>query len=87
MKAGRTATPQNAQAARLKMDADKWLAGKLAASIYGDRVTTEHVGPDNGPVQVAVTPMDAARKIAFALAKASADADQEADDASRDVPG
>src|SRR5690606_12399717 len=37
---------------RLRVDARKWYAGKLAPKKYGDKVTNEHVGPDGGPVQV-----------------------------------
>lgn len=40
---------------RLKMDALKWTASKLAPKRYGDKVTTEHTGPDGGPVQSSVT--------------------------------
>lgn len=36
---------------RLRVDARKWLASKMAPKKYGDKVTAEHVGPDGGPVQ------------------------------------
>ena len=35
---------------RLRVDARKWMASKLAPKKYGDKVTTEHTGPDGGPV-------------------------------------
>lgn len=38
---------------RLKIDARKWYAGKIAPKKYGDKVSTELSGPDGGPVQVA----------------------------------
>lgn len=36
---------------RLRVDARKWLASKMAPKKYGDKVTAEHVGPNGGPVQ------------------------------------
>jgi hypothetical protein len=38
---------------RLRVDARKWVAAKLKPKVYGDKVTTEHTGPNGGPVQVA----------------------------------
>ena len=38
--------------ARLRVDARKWAASKLAPKKYGDKLTNEHTGPDGGPVQV-----------------------------------
>lgn len=37
---------------RLRVDARKWVAAKLKPRKYGDKVTTELVGKDGGPVQV-----------------------------------
>lgn len=37
---------------KLRFDARRWLLSKCLPKIYGDRL--EHVGPDGGPVQVAV---------------------------------
>lgn len=39
------------QRSRLRVDLRKWAAGKLAPKKYGDRVTNEHVGKDDGPIQ------------------------------------
>jgi hypothetical protein len=39
---------------RLRVDARKWLAGKLAPKKYGDKVTQELTGEGGGPVKVAV---------------------------------
>lgn len=36
---------------RLKMDALKWSASKLAPKKYGDKVALEHTGKDGGPIQ------------------------------------
>jgi hypothetical protein len=37
---------------RVKIDARKWMAGKLRPKVYGDKVQTELTGADGGPVQV-----------------------------------
>lgn len=39
---------------RLRVDARRWYAGKLAPKKYGERVTQEHTGEGGGPVKVAV---------------------------------
>lgn len=39
-----TATPDNVQVARLKVDTIKWQTGKLAPKKYGDKVELEHSG-------------------------------------------
>lgn len=46
VKAGRAATAEDAAAARVKFDSDRWLAGKLLSGVYGDR-TTIAGDPDN----------------------------------------
>jgi hypothetical protein len=38
------------QRSRLRVDARKWLASKLAPKKYGERVTQEHTGAEGGPV-------------------------------------
>ena len=38
----------------LRIDARKWLAGKMAARKYGDKQQLEHSGPDGGPVTLDV---------------------------------
>lgn len=40
----------SAAAARVKVDALKWIMSKRAPKVYGDKVTQEHTGPDGGPV-------------------------------------
>lgn len=37
---------------RLRVDARKWLAGKMAPKKYGDKLTNEHTGPDGGAVVI-----------------------------------
>lgn len=36
---------------RLRVDARKWMAGKLRPKVYGDKQTLEHSGPDGGPIE------------------------------------
>lgn len=36
---------------RLRVDSRKWFASKVAPKKYGERVTQELVGKDNGPIQ------------------------------------
>jgi hypothetical protein len=49
---------------RLRVDARKWMAGKLRPKVYGDKVQTELTGADGGPVlftkieRVIVRPVD-----------------------------
>jgi len=45
------ANKENANAARVKIDAWKWIMGKRAPKKYGERVVNEHVGKDGGPIQ------------------------------------
>lgn len=43
---------EDVQRSRLKVDTRKWVASKLKAKKYGDKVTQEHTGSDGGPVKV-----------------------------------
>jgi len=47
------------QHAKLRVDTRKWAASKLKPKRYGDKVTTEHTGPNGGPVHVIGTEMTA----------------------------
>lgn len=38
---------------KLRVDARKWMAGKLRPKVYGDKVTQELTGPGGGPVEFA----------------------------------
>jgi hypothetical protein len=56
----------DARLGRLAYDALKWLAGKLAPKVYGDKTEVVVAGPNGGPVQservvVSKDPMEAAR--------------------------
>ena len=46
---GDNATIETVHVARLRCDNRKWYASKLAPRVYGDRLTTEHSGPNGGP--------------------------------------
>lgn len=37
--------------AKLRIDARKWMAGKLRPKVYGDKMHTELSGPNGGPIQ------------------------------------
>lgn len=40
------------QRSKLRIDARKWLAGKMAPKKYGEKISTELSGPDGEPIQV-----------------------------------
>jgi hypothetical protein len=46
------------QRSKLRVDARKWLAAKMAPKKYGDKITQEHTGPNGGPVQIVATEHD-----------------------------
>lgn len=46
------AGPDDVNAARLRVDARKWVAAKLKPRKYGEKITNEHTGPDGGPVKL-----------------------------------
>lgn len=46
-------------AARLKVDALKWIVAKLKPRSYGERVEATLTGPNGGPIQVQAVPLDA----------------------------
>lgn len=43
---------------KLRVDARKWMAGKLRPKVYGDKITQEHTGPGGGAVQIMATAHD-----------------------------
>jgi hypothetical protein len=45
-------TEPDPQKARVRIDARKWVASKLKAKAYGDKVTQEVTGPGGGPIEV-----------------------------------
>jgi hypothetical protein len=46
------ANTDHIQRAKLRVDARKWVAAKLKPKKYGDKLSTEHSGPDGGPIAV-----------------------------------
>ena len=43
------------QKARVRIDARKWLAGKMRPKVYGDKVTNVHSDPDGKPLNAGPT--------------------------------
>lgn len=60
---------EHVQRSRLRVDTRKWLLSKALPKIYGDKITTEHSGPDGGPIEVSDT--EIARRIAFMFSRAT----------------
>jgi len=48
----RSADPETAAAARVQIDALKWIMSKRAPKVYGDKITQEHTGADGGPIEL-----------------------------------
>lgn len=42
---------EHVQRSRLRVDARKWYASKVAPKKYGDKLISEHSGPDGGPIE------------------------------------
>lgn len=56
---------------QLRVDARKWMAGKLQPKKYGERVTQELTGKDGGPIETKdATPLELSRAIFAILNKA-----------------
>lgn len=52
---GLVITVENGEAlkrSQMRIDARKWMAGKLRPKKYGERVALEHSGPEGGPMRV-----------------------------------
>lgn len=43
-------TEEDPAKARVRFDQRRWQAGKLLPKVYGERNTTEHTGPNGGPI-------------------------------------
>lgn len=43
---------EHVQRSKLRIEARKWMAGKLAPKKYSDKLEIEHSGPDGGPLEV-----------------------------------
>ena len=50
--AGWEANGEHIQRSNLRLEARKWMAGKLRPKKYGDKITQEHTGADGGPVMI-----------------------------------
>lgn len=46
------------QRSKLRVDARKWLAGKMAPKKYGDKIENTLLGPNGGPVQIVASEHD-----------------------------
>lgn len=46
---------EHVQRSRLRVDARKWFASKVAPKKYGDKYMNEHSGPDGGPIETKTT--------------------------------
>ena len=57
---------------RLRVDARKWYASKLAPKKYGDRTLAELTGKDGNPLMPQYDPLEVARRIGFVLTQAIA---------------
>jgi hypothetical protein len=44
--------------AKLQVETRKWIASKLKAKKYGDKITQEHTGKDGAPIQIENQEMD-----------------------------
>lgn len=53
-----SATPEDVQVARLRVDTIKWRAGKLAPKKYGDAQHVKHSGPDGGAIPIVSASVD-----------------------------
>jgi hypothetical protein len=73
---GSTVEVENHEAlgrSRLRVDTRKWLLSKALPKVYGEKVHTEVTGKDGGPIEThELSETEAARRIAFALAKGAA---------------
>lgn len=58
----------DSQRARVRIDARKWVASKLLPKKYGEKSTVAHEGGESAVKIEALTPLEAARQVAFALA-------------------
>jgi len=58
VRSGRAATAEDANAARVKMDADKWLAARLDPQNYAERTQLQNLdkngNPTDGPLRVQI---------------------------------
>jgi hypothetical protein len=73
LETARSATPETAHAAKVKISAFQWRASKLAPKKYGDKITTEHTGPGGGPIETRpITPIEQAKAVLALIAEVKA---------------
>lgn len=63
-------TEENPKRAAVRIDARKWVAGKMKPKKYGDKIVNEHTGKDGGPIETR-NEHELGSSIAFALRKAA----------------
>lgn len=63
-----SATPENAQAVRLKVDVRKWLASKILPKVYGDKLELEAGAQIGSYLRDESNAIGVARRVAFAMA-------------------
>jgi len=54
---------------QLRIDARKWIAGKLRPKVYGDKIVQEQTGPNGGPIETRTTHTVDPKDIESAIAK------------------
>lgn len=54
---------------QLRIDARKWIAGKLRPKVYGDKIVQEQTGPNGGPIETRTTITVDPKDIESAIAK------------------
>lgn len=62
---------------RLRVDARKWMAGKLRPKVYGEKQSLEHTGPDGGPIELTHTVSAATLSLLEDLSRIGADSGSE----------
>lgn len=48
--------PENIQRSKLRIDARKWMAGKMRPKKYSDHIRQELSGPDGSPIDIEIQP-------------------------------
>lgn len=65
------------QRSRLRIDARKWVAGKMRPKKYGEKIIQEHTDTDGGSIKPEIDVVELARRTAFMLREASEQVDAE----------
>ena len=59
---------------RLRVDARKWMSGKLRPKVYGESSQVSLSGPDEGPIEVKSNNLDVAKAVVEVIRKGMTDA-------------